>query len=152
MLGYLLRVLRKKTLASLFVGLILFLVLGNILYFGSSFLTSEDSYVLHLRKLNQPFNWNLAEEGSPSNLTTETATTKPIFAKLWDPSIDKIIVVPSTQTVPRQPPTHHPILARGERWFPPQSLPPPYQRPPTLLVPFLLIQYGSGSLHWPFRQ
>ena len=76
MLGYLLRVLRKKTLASLFVGLILFLVLGNILYFGSSFLTSEDSYVLHLRKLNQPFNWNLEESDldtgnfSDSNLFT----------------------------------------------------------------------------------
>ena len=75
MLGYLLRVLRKKTLLSLFVGLILFLVLGNILYFGSSFLTSEDSYVLHLRKLNQPFNWNLEEDLTASNLTEETELT-----------------------------------------------------------------------------
>ena len=69
MLSFLLRVCRKKTLVTVFVSLVLFLILGNVLYFGSSFLTSEDSYVLHLRKLNQPFNWNLEEEFEAGNFS-----------------------------------------------------------------------------------
>ena len=69
MLSFLLRVCRKKTLVTVFVSLVLFLILGNVLYFGSSYLTSEDSYVLHLRKLNQPFNWNLEEEFDAGNFS-----------------------------------------------------------------------------------
>ena len=75
MLGYLLRVCRKKTLVSVFIGLVLFLVLGNIIYFGSSILTSEDSYVLHLRKLNQPFNWNLEEDLDSGNFSDSNLFT-----------------------------------------------------------------------------
>ena len=75
MLGYLLRVCRKKTLVSVFIGLVLFLVFGNIIYFGSDFLTSEDSYVLHLRKLNQPFNWNLEEDLDAGNFSDSNLFT-----------------------------------------------------------------------------
>jgi len=68
-LALMLRVCRKKTFVTLFVGLIVFIILGNIVYFGSHFINYEDSYVLHLRKLNQPFNWNLEEEIDSNNFT-----------------------------------------------------------------------------------
>ena len=73
-LAYFLRVCRKKSLLACLVVLAVLLLLGNIFY-RSSYFTAEDSYVLHLRKLNQPFNWNLEDDPSPSNLTDETLLT-----------------------------------------------------------------------------
>lgn len=73
-LAYFLRVFRKKTLLACFVFLAVLLLLGNIFY-RSSYFNTDDSYVLHLRKLNQPFNWNLDEDQSSSNLTDETLLT-----------------------------------------------------------------------------
>jgi len=67
-LAYFLRVFRKKTLLACLVFLAVFLLLGNIFY-RSSYFTTDDSYVLHLRKLNQPFNWNLEGSNSDSNQT-----------------------------------------------------------------------------------
>ena len=76
MLSLLLRVFRKKVIVTSFIGLLLFLVLGNIVYFGSSLLESEDNNVLHLRKLNQPFNWNLEED---TELDSENITDFNLF-------------------------------------------------------------------------
>ena len=73
-LAYFLRVCRKKTLLACLVFLAVFLLLGNIFY-RSTIFTADDSYVLHLRKLNQPFNWNLEEEANSSNLTTDELLT-----------------------------------------------------------------------------
>ena len=74
LLAYFLRVFRKKTVLAFFVFLSVFLLVANIFY-RSSYFTSDDSYVLHLRKLNQPFNWNLEEDLTASNLTEETELT-----------------------------------------------------------------------------
>ena len=73
MLTLVLRLFRKKVILTTFIGLLLFIILGNILYFGSEFFESEDNTVLHLRKLNQPFNWNIDEEEVERDNITDTA-------------------------------------------------------------------------------
>ena len=54
LLAYFLRVFRKKTVLAFFVFLSVFLLVANIFY-RSSYFTPDESYVLHLRKLNQQF-------------------------------------------------------------------------------------------------
>jgi len=61
-LAFFLRFFRKKIVVACFVILTAVLLLANIFYHGSHLVTSEESSVLHLRKLNQPFNWHLEDE------------------------------------------------------------------------------------------
>jgi len=52
---------------AFFIGLATLLLVGNIFYHGSSLITaSEENSILHLRKLNQPFNWHEDESPDPS--------------------------------------------------------------------------------------
>lgn len=44
---------------AFFLGLVTLLLVGNIFYHGSGLIAaSEENSILHLRKLNQPFNWH----------------------------------------------------------------------------------------------
>jgi len=61
-LAFFLRFFRKKIVVACFVGLATLLLLANIFYHGSHLIHSEQSSVLHLRKLNQPFNWHLEDD------------------------------------------------------------------------------------------
>jgi len=61
-LAFLLRFFRKKVVVIFFVVLTTVLLIANIFYHGTHLMNSEESSVLHLRKLNQPFNWHLEDE------------------------------------------------------------------------------------------
>jgi len=76
-LAFFLRFFRKKIVVAFFVVLAAVLLLANIFYHGSHLISSEESSVLHLRKLNQPFNWHLEDEvdTNTSNSTDIILTT-----------------------------------------------------------------------------
>ena len=62
-LAFCLRFFRRKIVVVIIV-LLSVLLLSNVLYYGTHIPGSGDQSVLHLRKLNQPFNWHSEDEES----------------------------------------------------------------------------------------